>query len=95
MKYLAIQLYIMRHVFNVYFDPRTLCGEFSLFIKEQYLTFWLQNQDIYYKIDITTYQYIEELEIFEIDTPTNSEVWNTLYINITTKARVLIYISMD
>ena len=42
----------------------------------------------FYNIEKPTIQYLEELEIFEINTTTHSEVWNKYDGHKTEKARV-------
>ena len=79
---------MMRHGVTVYLTPGNLSGDRDFFMEEEYLHFWWCNEKPYYNIQKPKMQYLKELESFDLNTPTHSEVCNKSDGHITAKARV-------
>ena len=78
-EYLAIPFYIIIHGGTVDLTPITLGVYRGLFREEKYFLFWWYNENLYYNIVDPTIEDLEELENFEINTPTPLEFWNNFY----------------
>ena len=64
-----------KHGATVDMTPRNLGGGGGLYVYEEYLSFWLDNEKLYYNIEEPTEEDIEELERFELNTPTPNYIW--------------------
>ena len=50
-------------------------------LMENILHFWWDNENIYYNIEKPTEEDIEELEIFDLNSPTPNDYWETSYLH--------------
>ena len=50
--------------------PSKLCGGGGLYVDEEYLLFWWDNENLYYNIVKPTEDDLEELDIFDPNSPT-------------------------
>ena len=44
--------------------PRNLGGDGGLYVNEEYLLFWWDNENLFYNTEKSTEEYLEELERF-------------------------------
>ena len=56
-------------------------GDGGLYVDEEYLPFWWDNENIYYNIEKPTEEDLEELEIFDLNSPTPNDYWETSYLH--------------
>ena len=66
---------MMKHGETVDMTPRNLGGDAGLYIEEEYLLFWWDNEKLYYNIKKNNEDDIEELERFEINSTTPNDIW--------------------
>ena len=57
--------------------PRNLGHDGSLYVDEEYLPFWWDNENLYYNIEKRTEYYLKELESFELNSPTPNDICET------------------
>ena len=74
---LAVSFKKIKHGSTVDTTPRNLGSDGGLCVDEEYLPFWWDNENIYYNIKKPTEDDIEELETFELNSPTPNDVWET------------------
>ena len=55
--------------------PRNLGGDGGLYVDEEYIPFWWDDEKLYYNIEKPTEVDIKELESFEINSPTPNAIW--------------------
>ena len=55
-----------KHGARVDMTHRNLVGDGGLYVDEEYLPFWWDNEKLYYNIQKPTEENIEELESFEL-----------------------------
>ena len=67
----------MKHGATVDMTHRNLGGDGGLYVNEEYLPFWWYNENIYYNIEKPTAEDIEELDRFELNSPTPNNIWET------------------
>ena len=66
---------MMKYGATVDMTPRNLGDDGGLYVYEEYLPFSQDNVNIYYNIQAHTEEDIEELESFEIHSPTPNDIW--------------------
>ena len=64
-----------KHGATVDMTPRNLGGDGGLYVDEEYLPFWWDNEKLYYNIEKPTEEELEELESFNINLPTPNNIW--------------------
>ena len=74
-EYLAAPFEMMKHGATVDMTPMNLGGGGGLYVTEEYLSFWWDNEKLYYIIEKPNEEFLEELEIFEINSPTLNDIW--------------------
>ena len=74
-KYLAVHIEIMKHESTVDMTPSNLGGDGGLYVDEEYLPFWWDNEKIYYNIEKTTEENLEEIESFDINSLKPNKNW--------------------
>ena len=72
---LAFPLGMMKHGTIVYTTPRNLGGDGGLYVDEEYLPFCWDNKNLYFSIDKPTEEDLEELDVFELNSPTPNGIW--------------------
>ena len=53
--------------------PRNLIVDGDLYVDEEYIPFWCDNEKLYYNIEKPTEEGLEELDIFELSSPTKND----------------------
>ena len=76
-KSLAVSFKMMKHGAKYDMTYRNLDGDGVLYVDEEYITFWWDNEKLYYNTEKPTEKDIEELEIFELKSPTSNNIWET------------------
>ena len=51
----------------------------GLYVDKEYIPFLWDNKNIYYNIEKPTEEDLEELEIFDLNSPTKNDIWETSY----------------
>ena len=70
---------MMKHGEKVDMAPMNLGGDKRLYVYEEYLPFYWYNEKLYYNIQKTTEEYLEQLESSEINSSTLNYIKETTY----------------
>ena len=74
-EYLVTPFEIIKDGATVDTTNRNLVGDGGLYVDEEYLQFWRDNENLYYNIEKTTEENLKQLESFEINSPTPNDIW--------------------
>ena len=76
---------MIKHWATVAMAPRNLGGDEGLYVDEEYLPFRWDNEKLYYNKEKLSEEELEELDMFELNSPTPNAIWETSYPHQTGK----------
>ena len=65
---------MMKHGVKVDMKPSNLGGDGSLYVDEEYLPFWWNNEKMHYSVEKPTEEKLEQFEIFELNSQKPNDI---------------------
>ena len=79
---------MIKHEKNIDMTPRNMSVDGGLYVDGGYLPFCWDNENLYYNTEKPTEEDLEELKIFELNSPTPNNIWGKSYQHGTEKKKV-------